>query len=75
MNGWGGLGNSMPSMGSLRQGLMGSAMADPLNNGGGQLGAGGNSMDVMGSLRQHSNFGTRFQSNPMGNAMASPMGY
>jgi hypothetical protein len=59
-----GLGGSMPSMRDMRQGLMGSALADPLNQGGGALGVGGNSMDVMGSLRQHSNFATQFQSNP-----------
>jgi hypothetical protein len=60
-----GLGGSMSGgFGGMRQGLMGSAMADPLNQGGGQLGGGGNSMDVMGSLRQHSDFATQFQRNP-----------
>ena len=58
-----GLGGSMPSM-NMRQGLMNSAMNDPLNQGGGAMSGGG--MDVMGSLRQHSNFATQFQANPAG---------
>lgn len=59
----------MPSLG-MRDGLMGSAMADPLNQGGGQLGAGGG-MDVMGSLRAHSNFATQYQSDPSGGMMGN----
>lgn len=66
-----GLGGSSPSLGGMRSGLMGSAMNDPLNQGGGQLGSGGG-MDVLGSLRQHSNFATQFQRNPAGSAMSGP---
>ncbi len=60
-----GLGGSMPSWGGFRKGLMDSALTDPLNQGGGQLGQGGG-MDVMGSLQQHSNYATRFQNDPSG---------
>lgn len=64
-----GLGGSM-SFGGLRQGMMNSAMADPLSQGGGQLGSGGG-MDVMGSLRQNSNFATQYQSDPTGGMMGN----
>lgn len=65
MNGMMGLGGSMmPSMRNFRGGLMGSAMADPLNQGVGQLGQGGG-MDVLGSLKAQSDFATRYQRNPM----------
>lgn len=61
-----GLGGSI-NFTNMRQGLMNSAMNDPLNQGGGQMSGGG--MDVLGSLRQHSNFATQFQSDPSGGMM------
>lgn len=67
-----GLGGSM-SFSGIKNGLMGSAMNDPLNQGGGQLSSSGG-MNPMGSLQQHSNFATQFQSNPGGSAMSGPMG-
>lgn len=72
-----GLGGSMPSFGSIRHGLQQSMVSDPLNQGTVNFGGltDGNGMNPMDALRAHSNFATRFQSNPMGSPMSGPAGY
>lgn len=69
-----GLGGMPSSLGSIRQGLMGS---NPMAGPSGVMGPGGG-MDVMGSLKQFGDQGAQYANNPMAgsfmNAGATPFG-
>jgi hypothetical protein len=64
-----GLGGSMSSFGGMRDGLMGSAMYDPMSSPQGTVMSGGG-MDVAATQRKFSNFGGGFNmSNMSGGGM------
>ena len=57
--------------GNMRFGLMGSPMAPAYGTSFDSVGSGGG-MDVLGSLKQHSDYATRFASNPTGGSQMVP---